>query len=357
VNGKRSMTMKNSKGVRVNKEELLRSLEDVKAGLSQQDILEQSSCFAISEGRILTYNDDVAVRAPVKLGKITGAVQASTLLAFLRKMPDTEVTLSQGEGELVITGKRREAAVRMEAEIMLPVDQLEDPGKWRPLHPEFTEALSMVASCAGSDLSEFATACVHLTPASLEASTNFQMMRYRIKTRFKESSLVKKDAIKHVIPLNVIEASETQAWVHFRNATGLVISCRRFKEDFLDIEPHLAVKGRKATLPKGMTKDLECAEIVSSENADNNQVLVEIVGGKLRVKAVGVSGRYKARTTINYDGKPLAFLISPKMFKEITEKFNDCLIGKKHLKVEGDAWTYVASLGVPEKKEAADDED
>lgn len=336
-------------GVRVNKEELLQSLEDLKAGLSRVDILDQSSCFAIQDGVCQTYNDDIAVRASVKLGKINGAVKATSLLSLLKTLPDEEVGLSQGEGELLIEGKGRKAGVRMEAEVVLPVNNVDKPGKWLPLHADFTEALAMVQACASSDLSEFATACVHLHPKRLEAATNWQMMRYRMKTGFADSSLVKKDSIKHVLTLNVTEFSETKSWVHFRNLRGLVISCRRFKEEFLDLAPHLKMEGVEMDLPKGLAKELKCAEIFSSENAETNQVMVRLLPGKLKVEGRGVTGWFIARKNIKYSGKELAFLISPKLLLEITEKHNQCLLSGTRLMVDGGPWVYAASLGKPEE--------
>lgn len=335
--------------VRIKREDLLAALEDVQPGLSAREVLEQSSCFAIEDGFVTTYNDEVACTAPIKLGKsFKGAVQAASLLSILRKIPDDEIAVSNGEGELRIAGKGRESGVTMEAEIMLPLAQLERPKKWTPLHEDFAEALSMTQECAGKDLTMFASACVHLTPKWLEACDNYQMIRFRIPTGFKGKSLVKKESIKHVVASGATEFCETESWIHFRNPRGLIISCRRFVEEFMSLTEHLKVEGQPTNLPKGLAKELDCCEVFSSENADQNQVMVELLPGKLRVKGQGVTGWFRAKKNIKYSGPRLSFLIAPKLLKDITAKHNECFVSAERLKVDGGRWTYVACLGRPE---------
>jgi hypothetical protein len=331
--------------VKMSREELLAVLESVQPGLSTREVLEQSSCFAIKDGVVMTYNDEVACQSPIKLKGIQGAVQAAPLLVVLRKIADEEIEVTQGDGELLIRGARREAGIRMENEIHLPIDQLDPPGKWKPLPAEYAEALSMVQECAGKDLTKFATACVHLHPKYMEAFDNYQLMRFKIKTGVENSTLVKRDSVKHIISVGVTEFSESKAWLHFRNPAKLVISCRRFDEEFLDLGKHLEVDGKAISLPKGLVNAVDCAEVFSVENADDNQLIVEIKPGKMRVKGQGVSGWYRETKKVKYQGPELHFMIAPKLIKAITVKHNEAIINDSRLKVDGGRWVYVTCLG------------
>lgn len=330
---------------RINREELLAALEAVQPGLSAREVLEQSSCFVLDKGRIHTFNDEVACSAPVKLNGIKGAVQAAPLLAVLRKLTEEEVTIEQGEGELVVQGKRRKAGVRMEAEVMLPLASMEKPKSWLPLPEDYGEALAMVQECAGKDLSQFATACVHLHPKWMEAFDNYQLMRYRMKTGVEKPTLVKKDSVKHVCTMGATEFAETESWIHYRNPTGLVISCRRFMEDFVDLTPHVQVEGAAIALPKGLAQATEIAEIFSGENADNNQVMVQVKQGKLRVRGQGVSGWYQEFKDVKYTGPALNFLISPRLLASVVENYNECVVNPTRIKASGGKWVFVAVLG------------
>jgi hypothetical protein len=74
--------------------------------------------------------------------------------------------------------------------------------------------------------------CINLTPRFVEAWDNFQIARYKIKTGLTEPVLVRQSSIKHVVSLGMTETAETQGWLHFKNPNGLVLSCRRYVDQF-----------------------------------------------------------------------------------------------------------------------------
>lgn len=339
----------------VNRSEFLARLECVQPGLSPRDIVEQSSCLVFRGGAVWTYNDEVACRATSGLPKdFEGAVQAKQLLDVLRKLGEDDVELHLGEKELIVVGKGRRAGVRMDEEILLPLDKLERPQKemWRELPENFTDAVGMVAECAGKDESQFAMTCVHFHGKWIEACDNSQLTRYRIKTGIEKPFLVRRDSLKHITTLGMTRISETDAWVHFRNGNGLTLSCRRYIESYPDLNPLLTVEApEQINLPKGLVEAAQKAEIFSAENPDSNNVIIEIKPGKLRIKGVGVFGWYSEVKKINYNAAPIAFLIGPKLLATICKKHNECAIGNGRLMVDGGKWKYVTCLGTPAKIE------
>lgn len=328
----------------VNRESLLNQLELVQPGLSPREIVEQSSCFIFKDGLVQTYNDEIACRHTCLLS-ITGAVQAAPLMAILRKMVEEEINVEVGEGELLLQGKKRRAGIHMEMEILLPVDSVEQPTTWKTLNEDFGDAIQIVEQCAGKDESKFATTCIHVHPKYIEAFDNYQASRYKVKTGFASETLVRRDSLKHIITLGMIEFSETASWVHFKNANGLMLSCRRFIEDYPPLDKILNVTGTKTTLPKGLADAADKAQIFSSENADNDQVTVELRPGKLRVTGQGSSGWFSEVKQLTYDGAPISFLISPKLLMELTKRHNECEIAPGCLKVDGGKFVYVTCLG------------
>jgi hypothetical protein len=335
---------------RINRDELLHQLESVQPGLSVREIIEQSSCFVFDEGTVMTFNGEDACRLKTKLD-ITGAVRAAPVMALLRQLGEQELEIEVGKNELVVTGKNRSAGISMEAQILLPIDKVEKPKGWKPLHEEFAEAIQIVQQCTGKDESKFYTTCVHVGPKWVEACDNYQITRYKLKTGFANDTLVRGTSIKHIVTLGMTHFSETQNYVHFRNSIGLVFSCRRFVEDYPDLASFLKVSGEPTVLPKGLGEAATKAEIFSSENADDNQVLVKLRSGKLMVKGTGVSGWYEERKKLKYDGPPLDFLVSPKLLVEITKRHNECEIMEDRLKVDGGKFVYVTCLGTSNDKE------
>lgn len=342
---------------RINRIELMRSLQVVEPGLAQRrELVEQSSCFVFRDGEVITFNDEIACRSQTKLKKFTGAVPAKPLLAILNKMPEDEVEITVTDTEFTVRGEKRETVLRMEAEITLPIDSAEKPGKdWLALPANFVEAVNIVQECAGKDESKFALTCVHLTPKWLEACDNFQMVRYRLKTPLKGNCLVRKDSLKHIGTMELSEFNETDTWIHFRNGDGMILSCRRYLETFPEIDAHLDFEGQPATLPKKLAMAADIAEVLTSENSDSNQVRIDMKAGKLRILGQGNSGVYKEFKKIDYNGPDICFTIAPKLLRELVSKHNECEIGDDKLKVKGDKWIYVASLGTIEKRNGSSD--
>lgn len=333
--------------MKVNREELLRELESVSPGLSTREIIEQSSCFIFRKKEVMTYNDEIACTHKSSLS-IEGAVQSGPLISILRKLKEDELGVEVNEKELVLTGKRKKTGITMEMDILLPVDSVEKPKKWKDLPADFSDGISIVQQCAGKDATQFALTCIHLHPKWVEACDGYQAARYQMKLEIKKSTLVRKESIKYIVSLDMTEFSETQNWIHFRNSSGLVLSCRRWIEDFPKISKFLKGEGTPTKFPKGLADAVEKAEVFSIENAEDNQVTIELRPNKLRITGKGVSGYYQETKNIKYKGQTLSFRISPVLLADFVRRHNSCQITKKKLKVKTGKYSYVTALDVPE---------
>jgi hypothetical protein len=332
--------------MRINRVDLLTKLETLSPGLSPQEVVEQSSCIVFRDGYAYTFNDEISVRARTPL-KIDGAVAAAPLLNLLRKMPEDEVEIVAADGQLKVAGKRRRAGVRMEAEITLPIGNVETPTTWKPLHPEFGEAISTVEGCAGRDESKFYLTCVHLTPKWVEACDNLQATRYRLQTGFAAPALVRRDSIRHIAALGATEFCETETWLHFRGPQKTILSMRRFVEDYPSLKDILTVEGETTQLPRGLAEAAERADVFAAENSDADSVMISLSPEKLTLRAESALGWYSETKKVKYAGQPLAFLIVPKILGAIVKKHSACVVTRDRLKVDGGKFIYVTVLGVP----------
>lgn len=334
--------------MRINRAALLKMLEAVQSGLSKREIVEQSSCFVFKRGKIYTYNDEVSCCYDDSGLNFTGAVRAEPLLAVLNRLPEEELDIDTNDDvtELIIKGKKREAAIQMDAEITLPLKNVEKPGEWSDLSEGFSEAVDKVAECASDDESSFTLSCVNITPKWIEACDNIQAARYRMATGIEESFLVKASSLKTLVQLGMTKISQTDTWVHFKNAVGLRVSCRRYMETYLKLSGMLKTKGIKATLPKGLVEAADIAKIFSSENPDRNLLEVQMKPGRITVTGRGSSGRYtESKKLPGYDGDKIKFLISPALLMAFSKKHHECEISENFLKVELGSYTYVSCLG------------
>lgn len=333
--------------MKILREELLNDLFQVKAGLSAREFIEQSSCFCFSDGYVFTFNDEVACRKATPL-QISGAVQAQTLLAILEKLPDAELTVEESpQGEIIFKGEHRAFAVVRDAQIFLPINQVEVPSKWRPLPKEFMELVGLVRYCVSSDESKFMLTCVHMTPQWIEACDNVQLMRCRTEGIVGEDVLVRGSSLVHLLSLGMDRICTTRSWVHFKNPNGLILSCRRFSETYPSLDPFIDFQGHPITIPKGLSDASDRAAVFAADKAGDPLVEVGIKPGSIRIVGQGISGWYKEVKSAQYNGPSFNFVIAPELLKHLSERYSEAEITPTKLKVNGSGWVYVTVLGKP----------
>lgn len=333
---------------------LLSALESLQAGLTRRDEIEQSSCFAFRDGMVFTFNDHVACRRKSPL-KFNGAVPAWPLLNTLRLMRDEDVDMELTGGLLLVLGERKFAKIRTQPVIELPLYKIETPGEWLPLPENFSEAIEVVAPCTSKDMSQYLAPCIHIHPNHIEACDNSQAIRYPLQLPISEPFLVLGSSIEPVASLGMTEMSVGDKWVHFRNRAGLVYSCKRDSQPYESLDGLLrGMEGEPLTLPKGIVEAALRAEVFSSENADANEIAVEIRDRVLTLTGVGISGWYSQTLSLSTAiQNPAKFQVGPKMLAEFAKHHADAevRITSRLLSVTTERFSYVVALG--ELKSAA----
>lgn len=333
-----------TKTQKINKDQLLSQLELVQPGLSNREIIEQSSCYIFRDGLLCTYNDEIACTLKSCLD-ITGAVRATPLLSLLRQLKEEVIEISTTETALVVRGKSKRADIVMEADITIPIESVERPTKWSPVSEQFSEAVKLVEQCVSKNEEHFSLTCIHIHPHWVEACDNHQATRVDLDTGIKKSILAKRDSLKWVSELDMQKFCETENWLHFKNSSGLILSCRRYEDEFPELDAVLDNTGEKMSLPKGLVEAAKKASIFSSDTQDSNQILVKLEPSKLRLEGSGVTGSYKEVKKVSYKGPKISFLVGPDLLQEITKQHNQCEVSKNHLIVRGPNFRFVSCVG------------
>lgn len=337
----------------VSREDLLETLEAVEPGLARREIVEQSTAFIFTAGKVMTFNEEVLCYAPSPIGGLEGAVQARKLLKLLHDMEEDSLEVEFGEKELLVKGINKETGVKKQSEILLGVANVERPKKadWRKLKPDFVDAMKMVQACAGKDEQKATQTCVHMTSEFVEAGSDHQFIRFKIKTDIEEEILVRASSVKHAVNLGVTKFAETENWLWFKNPAGYVVGCRRHLGDYPDLSEFYQVTGKPLTLPDGLDKAAKRAKTCSEENADDNMVTVRIKPGLLSIKGVGQTVWYRERKKLtDYKGPAMKLLVDPELLVELVQRHKRCEVSKEHaLKVNGGRFTYVALLSPPDE--------
>lgn len=346
MSGTKAPVKKTSFNLKVNREEFIKVLEQVQPGLSPREIVQQSSCYVFKDGKIVTFNQEVACQAKSNMPKeFKGAVQAAPLLAILRQLPDDWINIEGRADKFVINGKNRQSGIVMEKEVLLPIDSIDTPKEWKALHEDFTDAIGIVQECASKDQSTFTFTCIHIHPKYMEACDNFQLTRYALNTGVESSFLVRRDSLKHVPAFDFTHISVTKTWVHFKTTDGVVMSCRRYLEKFEDLSHLLKDVGSPTVLPKALSEAAKRCQEFSSQNSDEDLVQIELKNSRLRIKGEGASGYHWELKRLKYDGPPMKFRIAPNLLVELLKRHTDCKISKKHrLIVNGGKFVYAVCL-------------
>lgn len=338
-------------GGKISRSEFLGQLKSVASGLGRACIFEQCDCFVFREGLICTFNDEVACSIKFPLN-VEGAVYAELLLKMLRKMPEEEVDIDAGNGKFTITGKRFSVDFRMEKPVKMPLEAIERPEKWRKLPDEFLEALRTVLPCAGRDESKFASTCVHIHPDWVEACDDYQLARYFVKTGVKQSILTPRGAARGTVAMDADELSETENWVHFRSASGGTLSCRRYAQQYPNLDLLVDLQeGQKAELPIGLKDAVDRTEILSGGNRFANWVTVELRKGRLRLEGEGSGGRYWEQAKCSFKGHPVRFRIETRLLLGVLRRSRECVLGQRVLKVDGGNFVYAACVHRPKQRQ------
>lgn len=328
--------------MKVNRTKLLRQLEAVVPGLSKRDVLGKSGHFVFNNGKVLTYNDEVACVGKTDLD-LEGVVPSKELLGLLRKLSEDEIELRIDGGELKVVGAGRKAGIRMDAEIVLPLDVVEKPGGWKKLPKDFWEAITTISKCASTDGSGSILNCIHLTPSYVEAADSFQLIRYKVVSGL-ENVLLKAVALRSIADMGLVGISETDNWVHFHAKAGLILSCRKYEGRFPNLDLHIKVEGTKTSLPKGIGDSISKAVLFSGEEKCGESLLrIDLQPGKMRLSGQGPNGWYKEISKIDYDGEPVSFAIVPSLLLDISHRADGYIIGKGRIKVATESFEYVSS--------------
>lgn len=332
--------------MKIDREELLKTLTISAAGVTDREVLEQSNCFIFTEEELITFNGEVMTRVDNPL-EITGAVPAADLINLLTKLPDPEITVEDSETELVIKGQRRSAGIVKHAEILLPYDDVPPPKGLRSVPENLMGVLQQATKVCGKEEVQPMTTVVHVTPEKVEACDNFRMFRYELQTGFKRAALIPALGLKPLANITVNKAAYRGGWAHFKTASGHVISIRCDSGDYPNLDPLLAMENpRKVTLPANLADILSRAEVMHEHH--DKVVNISITENKIVLKASKDTGWFREWKKIKYTGEPLRFDVNPQFLQQMLEKTRKVEICENRMKLETGEASFVVSLEVVE---------
>lgn len=328
-------------------------------------MIEQGTCAVFMDGKVCSYNDEIFCQYDLEDAlDITGAVPMAPLRSILHKLKEEEVDISITDGELLVKGKSgRETGIRIDPTVLLPINKVEQPAKFKRLPESFALAVARVAACASTDSGKYNITCAHMTKDYIEATDNNQAIRYAMRLPVDETTLVRATSLAQIKLAMPKFISFTKSWVHFKNDLGLRMSIRKDaaqQHKFPNLDRYIEFSGKTIVLPKSLAEACERAEVFSAEDAETNLIKVDIASGKaMTLKGEGSLGWYKERKKIEYKGPDLSFLISPVLLAALVTEGHPCKVDGNRMVMQNGAFSYVVALEEPAKatEDGTDEED
>lgn len=324
--------------MKTTRQTLLAAVEAVQPGVQSRD--RSASRLAFRDGTVSSFNEEVCCRSPVPFD-FRALVRNHQLLEFLRKLSIDDVEIDADPTGFRFVGRRNGRKTRtqlaLEDDTDLPIDQIRVPTSWSPLPLDFADAVLAVKDYAGADRDHPELSCVRISATAVEAHDPYRVARYRLATAFPVPVLVRADSLTQAAKLGVCEYAVDPSWLHLRNPTGAVISCRRdsgeeaFAADALDAI--LSAEGKRCRLPANLEEALRLAGLFSADDPDNDVVRVRTQPGKFRVTGRGSSGRHDETLDCETEAS-LDFSASPKHLTDLARVGADCVVTAQTIRAE-----------------------
>lgn len=326
--------------------DLKRTLELVKPGLARKELLEQSTSIIFRKNHIFTFNDEVAVVAPLDTG-ITGAVPSDPLYAFLGKLGEgADINIESQENEFKFSSGRNRAGIRRDEEIKLPLDEeIPEPEEWEELPEKFLEALRRILfSCSGSGHRPILT-CIHITEDWMESCDGYRMTRAKIQWRSEDNLCIVGKNLEKLSQYSPSHFGFSPNWIQFKNKDGIRYAVRIVDGEYPDLDKFTEVEGEEVEFPPEMENALDWAAIIVDSSIKFTQKIdVSIGKGQCTVKGEGPEGWAEQSVRMKYSGKPIIFQAHPQMLKEMVKLARKITIGDKSVKIEAEDFVHIVSL-------------
>jgi len=331
--------------MKIKRKEFLDTLKTVIRGTHKIEVLEQSHCFVFTEKGITAFNGEIIASAKFD-SPGNFAVQAHDLIQLVAKFPDEEIALSLKKQQLVISGKKKRAGLTIQDKILLPVEDIPQPGKMAKINEGVMEAITMGAKICAANCEDYRHSHVHVSPERIQATDRFRFLRITLKTGL-ENILVPSGAILALAGIPIDRMKLEKGWLFLGNNKVRMAICCSEEEYYDDGEIDTIMKledPERVQLPKEMKNVLDRA-LIMTEDDSNRMAKISITKKYIAVRTQKESGWYEERQPVKYKGEDMNIIVGLSLFKDLLSKTHKALVTQERIKMEKDGIEFVVALG------------
>ncbi len=333
--------------MKINKKELEQALALVKPGLANKELIEQSTSFVFSDGKAITFNDEISISHPINNLELKGAVQAEEFYKFISKINTDDIEMEPTENQILFSSGRTKAGMTLHEKIILPLKSIGKKEKWHDLPEDFIHYLSLAVGSCGNDMSRPILTCVNITQeGKIVGSDSYRLMICDMETEMPvDSFLLPANAALQTIKLKPIKIATGEGWVHFKTDRGTELSCRIFDDKYPDTSAYETIEGVQLSFPKSITEMLERVWIFAKrENMLDEMITISIAENRMTVESKSETGWIKEKINMKYKDEPISFSITPYLLHDILKETYDFTLSENAIMFQGAGWNYISML-------------
>lgn len=331
--------------MKLNKQQFLDILTQLKPGIASRDIVEQNICYRFHPDKVVTFNDDVYISIPFESG-LEGGVRAEELFQLVSKLPDAEIALETTSNEFRLSCEKTKAGITL---IEAQHPDISVSSEWEVLSTELLDALKATQFSIGTNMMHMKHTCIHVQDKFVQSSDGFRASQVYLSEASPFNFLCPGFAVKHFGPYEFTHICVDNSWIHLTNQSiHTTFSLRKIDAEFFEsdrIEKYLTVEGHVVEFPPQTLEILDRCLIMADQTvAIETSVEISFADGTLTCRSQKALGWVEEEVEIEFDGTPFKIRINPKHLSEILKRSPQVVVGKDRCLFTGENFKHVVVL-------------
>jgi hypothetical protein len=286
--------------MKVQKNTLLGAMKHCLPGVEKgNSLIEGADTFVFGHDAIHSYNDGVSVSASFPTEELSGAVKSLDFFKLINKLPAEEIEIIATDGKWEIkTGKIEAEITLVNSKISEYISQLNVNGlEWAPLPTDFFEAVRLSKIGCNHSINRG----IYVNEKTVMSTDTIRINHYNLSVAMPIFWL-DDPAVTELMKLdNIIDYCVQPAWVHFRNSTGVIFSCKRKADNQYPFQPltgHVNNHVKKDEdviykLPPNLNEVVDRVSVMSNTIREQAAVKMIINRTNITIQSSRSSGRIK----------------------------------------------------------------
>lgn len=281
----------------ISKSDLVSALKKAMPGVETGNaLLEGADTFIFSNNFVFTYNDAIAVRAPLS-GDLTGALKAKELFGIVNKIQSETLTIIPGDKSWQIIAGDIEAELNtVEAGVFAKLADIVE-SEWEKTPADFIDGVN---ECKFSS-NKSALSGIFVKDVFIYATDEVRVNRYKMDGVMKQFWISDPSAGELLKLGGVTDYQITNSWVNFKTADNTILSIKRLADGKFPAEKIHAVAEQHvatptdivATIPAALQDAVDRASALSMSVDSHDSVKISFSPAEMVVSSARSTGKYK----------------------------------------------------------------